>query len=408
MRSPLASPLTAFFLGIALVCAPSGLELASGEVFLLRSGGRVQGEWLNRQETPREKYVIRTRSGGEVAFAREQVDKVLFQSEAEQEYARLRLSEPDTVAGHEKLAAWCLEKQLLSQRKSHLRRIIELDPDNSDARTALGFKKTAGQWMTRDQFMASRGMKLYKGRYRTVQEIEIWEAERKSDLANREWHNKIDRWHDWLAGDKRNQAVQNFREIRDPYAVEALSGYLKQEKLNRLTKLLYVETLGQVDSAAALKALVETSLSDADQEVRLSCLDQVIRSKNPDAVTLYIIALKSKSNVKVNRAAHALRELGSPEAIHPLIEALVTEHKFKVTTGTQSGQTSATFSPNGGGGLAFGGKGPKIIKQAIQNRQVLSALIVLTEGSNFEYNVDSWKAWYASNQRTQTFNARRD
>jgi hypothetical protein len=84
----------------------------------------------------------------------------------------------------------------------------------------------------------------------------------------------------------------------------------------------------------------------------------------------------------------------------------VTEHKFKVVT-KPAGQMTSTFRPGGGGGMSFGGDGPKLIVNQMQNRDVLNALITLTK-QNYHYDAAEWKRWYASRQRASKVNARRD
>jgi len=388
MRTAAAKSLVASMVLAAFVlCLPP--DAWSAETFLLKTGGRIEGEWLNRRENPRETFIIRTNTGGVLSFDRHLVERVLEQSPDEMLYEQIRHTYPDTVAGHEALAKWCLEKELHPQRRVHLERIIELDRNHQEARAALGYTKEAGEWLTRDELMASRGMIMYRGRYRTRQEIEIWERERKAELAEKEWYRRLKMWRDWLdSADKFAAGVENIKQV----------------------KLLLIDVLAQIPALAADRLLVERSLKDQDQEVRLSCLDQVVEKKTPAILQMYISALKSKDNIEVNRAALALREVGDKDAIPALLDALVTEHKYVINTGNP-GQMTSTFNPRGGGGgggLTFGGGGPKIIKRDLQNKAVRDALIVLTEGQNFGYEVEDWKRWYASSQRASTLDARRD
>ena len=85
--------------------------------------------------------------------------------------------------------------------------------------------------------------------------------------------------------------------------------------------MLYVEALGRLASDAGMKPLVDTSLYDDDDEVRLSALDQVITHRYKPAVGQYIQALRHKDNPIVNRAAVGLGRLKDPSAIAPLIGA---------------------------------------------------------------------------------------
>ena len=71
------------------------------------------------------------------------------------------------------------------------------------------------------------------------------------------------------------------------------------------------------------------------------------------------LSSKKSDNPTVNLAGVALREMKDPSSIGPLIDALVTTHKFKVGSGGGEGSISPTFGngPGGsGGGLSMGGK----------------------------------------------------
>ena len=382
--------------------------LDAAETFLLKTGGRIQGEWINRGESPRTTYLLRTAAGGEIAFQSDQVEKVVEQSEDELLYEKMKPGSPDTVAGHEKLAAWCLERNLLPQRQTHLQRILQLDPDHAAARAALGYFKSQGEWVTREELMSSKGMIKSHGRWQTPQEIQLAEEERRADLAVREWQARMKRWRAVLNTDKAKTAVQEIKAITDPMAVPALAAYLQQDE-PRALKLLMIETLGRIHTPPALKALVMSSIQDPDQEVRYSCLDAILKMKNAgDALNFYLLALHSKDNVEVNRAAQCLRALGDPAAIEPLFDALITQHKFKVVS-APAGQTTSSFGtgPGGGGGMTFGSKGPQIFVKDLRNADVLVALVHLT-GQNHSYEVADWKRWYAARQRAAGFSARRD
>ena len=390
---------------VGAVLAIGLVGTAGAEIFVLRSGGRVEGVWLNPQQSPRETFEIQPTLGGKLTLDETLVEQVFQPTADEQLYQKLRPTHPDTVAGHWKLAEWCLEHRLVAPRQSHLQRVIELAPDHDEARLALGYRKVNGEWMTRDEEMAARGMVLYKGRYRTQQEIQIWEQEQKRNLAQREWHSKLRRWYDWLPSSKAKQAVENFRAIRDPFAAPALADMLREEQ-NPKVKILLIETLAQIDSPAALTPLVTASLNEPEVEVRLTCLDYLIDKQSPDALKLYFAALRHKSNARVNRAAVALQSLENNEAIGPLIDALVTTHKYKIVTGS-AGQMSSSFSPGGGGGFSYGSKPPQIIERELRNAPVLTALIALS-GQNYGYHTDAWKQWHAQQKNSLEIDARRD
>ena len=110
-----------------IVLALALCSVAEADVFVLANGGRVVGELLNpSQVPPRETYTIETPAGCRVTLSRSQVKERLRPRPAEIEYEKTRPRYPDTVEGQWALAEWCRENTLLSRRKIHLERIIEL------------------------------------------------------------------------------------------------------------------------------------------------------------------------------------------------------------------------------------------------------------------------------------------
>jgi hypothetical protein len=381
---------------------------ARADVFMLADGGEVRGELINRDESPRVSYVIKTASGGRVTLEATQVNEVKRQNAAELKYDRIRSDYADTVEDQWKLAEWCRENKLPHQRKAHLERMIELDPDHAEARHALGYSRVQGRWTTQESLMKENGYVRHSGRWMLPQEVELLEHQRKETLAQKDWNAKLKRWNNWLGGDKAAQAEANIRAINDPFAARGLAKFLESDQ-RRNVRLLYVEALGHLNAPLGMDALVNTSLNDADEEVRLASLDQVVSQKYKPAVARYVQALKSKDNVVVNRAAACLAQLKDPSSVSPLIDALVTTHTFHIQKGQPGGMSSSfgTGPNSGGGGFSFGGGGVEVVKQRLENRNVLEALIGMT-GANFDYDVKAWKYWLVAQKKSQSLDARRD
>lgn len=381
-------------------------SIASGERFILETGGPIIGELLNPDQSPRETYIIKTDSGIELTLDKMQVKKIEYQRPDEVEYDKIRSRYPDTVEGQWELAEWCREKRLSGPREAHLKRILELNPDHEQARRALGYSQVGGQWMTQEQAMIKQGFRRYKGSWKLTQEIELLERDRKSELAEKEWAKKVSTWRDWLGTDKGQVARESLLAIDDPQAIKALAQALREDRRDQ-ARLYFVEALAHIGTPEAMDVLAVRALEDPVEEVCLTCLDRLKEKKNPRAVNYFINKLKDKDNAMVNRAATALRHLGEPAAIGPLIDAVVTVHKFKTASSGSGDQYSATFGNNGVSGFGAGG-GPKIVPQALGNRAVVEALVELTGGVNYGFNVQAWKAWYTQQKRRTNVNTRRD
>jgi hypothetical protein len=380
--------------------------LARAEIFILSSGGRVVGELINRDENPRRQYIIELENGSRMTLDAAQVEQIQRPKAAALEYEKIRADYPDTVAGQWALAEWCREKKLLPQRETHLKRILELDPDHADARKMLGYTKIDGKWQRRDDLMKERGYVYSKGKWMLPQEIEQQAEKAKQDATSVEWAQKIARWRKWLGTKKEDEAKDELRKITEPAALKPIIQGLKTEPSPDV-RLLFVEVLRNIDTPEAERALAIDAIDDASEEVRLTCLDYLKTKKRPDVVAYFVGKLKAKDNDTVNLAGIALREMKDPSAIRPLIDALVTTHRIKVLQ--PSGDTSANFSkgPGGGGnGLSVGNK-PRFIQKDFANQAVLDALVAIT-GQNFSWDRQAWIAWQNAQKKPESLDARRD
>lgn len=382
---------------------------ARADIFVLHDGGQVRGELVNKDESPRKSYLVKTATGGHVKLTVDQVKSVEPQTETQQQYDRERWKYDDTVEDQWKLAEWCHENKLFRERKEHLERILSLDTNHVEARHALGYSEIGGKWVNEKEYMESQGYVRYKGKWMTRQEVDLIEQADKNELAEKDWIKKLKRWRGWLDDDKSVEGRKSILAIEDPYAAKALLLGLTNERV-REVKLLYVEALAHINTPNALNVLVEASMDNPDEEVRIACLDKIVRARYAGAVATYVQKLKSSDNAVVNRAGAALASMKDPSSVGPLIDSLVTTHKFKFVP-PNPGQISSTFGTGGTGGgpggFSFGQPKEKIVKKNLPNQAVLDALVTIT-GQNFNYDVKAWKYWFAAQKKPATLDARRD
>ncbi len=385
---------------LQLLCAGD----SRADVFELNGGGTISGEIVDRGE--KGEFVIKTTAGALVTFTKKQVQHVGYKNRKQQEYEIRSRSMPNTAETHRDLAKWCKQAKLTKLADHHRRRLLELDPSDEAARESLGYQKFQGRWLTRDDIMTQRGLVYYQGAYRTPQDIAIQERKKHREVAEAEWLRKIRRWRDWLGGRRSTEAAQQIAEIRDPYAAEAIAKLLKQEKDLRVRDLL-TETLAALRHPVAVTTLVNLSMEDPDREVRLQCLDYLMKYHSPLNLSPYLGALRDKHNAIVNRAAEALETINNPAAISPLIDALVTNHKY--SKNEIPGEMKAAFDPSGegGGGFSFGSKS-KFVRIDQQNLDVRRALVELSGGQDFGFDEKTWRRWFVNQQVREYVDARRD
>ena len=106
-------------------------------------------------------------------------------------YERQRQQQPDTAAGHGILADWCRKEGLQEQERAHLCRILDLLPDDAQARARLGYRRLEGNWVTEAEIQTADALR---------------EATRRA-LAK--WRPKLEDLRDQLArrGEKQREAA---------------------------------------------------------------------------------------------------------------------------------------------------------------------------------------------------------
>lgn len=380
-----------------MVCPHS---MARADVFLLHSGGQVEGEWLNQDEQPLIAYQVRTHQGIVVRLQATDVRESIRQTAEQQEYERLSRSAADTIEGQWKLAEWCRRNGLLNERKRHLLRILDHDSNHADARKALGFAFVEGKWVTQGEFRREEGYEHYKGRWRTAQEIEILEARAKHELAERDWLSRLRRLRQAMNDrNKTRSAVETIRGIKDPVAIRPLNHMMSKEPL-RDVKMLYADVLASIDTAESAQALVYASLNDPDEEIFYYCVDRLVQMKQHRVVDAYIDALRDPRNETVNKAAVALGRLNERSAVSPLIDALITTHTLVKPSQYAPDATAVSFNHTTGTSMMKNDSAHVYITR-IQNQHVLHTLSQLSGGSNFGFDQRAWRYWYAQEKRAE-------
>ncbi|NLF73145.1 MAG: HEAT repeat domain-containing protein [Candidatus Anammoximicrobium sp.] len=389
------------------------VRTAQGAVFLLVTGGQIEGQLLNPDEKPRQAYVVRTETGGTVKLASAQVARVLTVSEDLAWYRESLPQVPPTVEGHWAMAEECRQRGLKQQREFHLQEILQRDSEHAEARYALGYSKVDGAWVKTDEWMLSRGYVRHRGAWRIAQDVALEQIAQRNEKQVKDWRQKVNTWRTAIhkRRGKEQEATDAIRAIDDPAAAPALAEIVGDTAEQRDLRLLCIEVLGKLHSPAGVTAFIQRALDDADPHIREACLDQLARYGTPQAVRICERLLASKDNQKVNQAAFCLGALQDPTATLPLINALVTEHKFIVqSSGGNPGQMNLGFGsgPSGGGNSFSAGGRPQVITKNLRNENVLNALVALHPGINFGYDIEAWKRWYVDRDRPAVLDLRRD
>jgi len=255
---------------------------------------------------------------------------------------------------------------------------------------------------THTQRMESHGYHRYRGSWRTQQEINLLkqaEAATKSRVEARQRLERLRRELDVPGFSER--VAEEIRRTHDPFSVVALIAAINNDPIPRV-RLLYVEALGNIDSADAIGALVSLILNHSDSEVSWSAIEELKDKDSMQVVPLLIAALRGTDSHRINRAAFALKTLGDESAIKPLINVLVTQNVVSRSS-ESGGKTSVTFSPTGGG-LALGGN-QKTKAVSLQNADAPEARTTLTN-VNYAWDHSRWHLWRRSRGVSSTVGVR--
>ncbi len=330
--------------------------LAAGDVLVLEHGGQIVGRWENRDKLPEDNYVFALPEGGQLVVSSARVQQILI--------------------------------------------------GQGSGQPSPGDDRMSSRWTHGTHSRESRGYVRHGGRWRTPQDVQLIEEREELQRRQKQWLQQLSHWRGMLATPQVGQAYGKILAVDDSMAVWALRELLRNES-SRQVKLLYIRVLGQIACPASIKALVNVSMQDADEEVFYASLAELVRLQSPRAPTLYVQHLGHKDNVRLNRAAHALGRLGNASCISPLIDALITTHyvilppRFK---GRQASFVRADM-PDGGNPLestAFtSNDSPIILSHTFRNEEVLQALIRLSGGVNLGFHPKAWKSWLA-NQHHRT------
>ncbi len=427
-RSALLTTVT----GIAmLLLTGSG---AHADLVKLLNGGEVRGRIVSGTSISHgtsDSITLETISGVTVSVARTDAKFLTMRPLNVEEYETRARRIEDTLDSHWELAEWCRQQGLSKQREHHLLRVVEHDSHHEKAQTALGRVWHEGAWIDRDEMMASRGYVKYKGRYVTVQELDLIQKTADELAVEREWFQKLKSWHAWLNGrneDRYRQAIVGLQNIDDPHAAPAIIRYLCEDKQREL-RVLGVTTLSKLTGSKGAAGLVKLSLFDVDSEVRYAALSGIAEADFEFAQNAYIRELRNSMNAVVCRAASGLAVVGDERAIGPLIDALVTAHRYQVQSNAPAVQSYSGSTDGSVGGQMTSGALPPEVEIAIRtgqlpqgaiiappiggtpavprktvvvtvnqpNQEVLSTLQKLT-GQNFGFDERTWRLWWAADK----------
>lgn len=387
-------------------------DAANADTLELMAGVQVDGKIVRKNDSgARPNVVIEVDPGLRIAIPQQRIRKTI--SDADLAWYKTELESVGVDAeAHYQLARRCKENGLLAQREYHYRRAIEIDPNHSKSRSALGFARDGIGWVLFSELQRKRGMISVGGKWKVS---EVYARERMRDTAN----NAAKRWIKefeglrklYLRRGKRSEeALASIRTIDDPMASAAIAEALQKSRGNdsdpQSLRRIYVKRLAALKTSIAVQALVKTGLLEPDRAIRTEALVQLQAYGGNSAVATYLPILASSNSrpADVTAALHGLSYFPDPELWRQYVDALITTHKSVAAPGPgmQAGRSN-----QGGMGLAMGGK--QAVRTDYQrNQAALTLLKEIAPGVDYRYDQSAWRNHFANQLMQSPRDLRRD
>jgi hypothetical protein len=168
-------------------------------------------------------------------------------------YTVRREKTPNTIDAQLDLAKWCRSESLPDQERAHLTRVLEINPDEPNARKALGFTRVEGEWVSTAE----------------QKRTEAHEQARAEDLAA--WKSTMERYVKSLDSSRptrRAYAENQIRQLRDPQAIAALEEILAPH--SETAAGLAIEALANMSRPEAALAISRVAVDTRWPSVRMA------------------------------------------------------------------------------------------------------------------------------------------
>jgi hypothetical protein len=382
----------------------------------LKSGGTLAGK-ITEGKNPdngRAYVTVIKNDGSVIKLDRSRlVRKVELPNSISIEYQQ-QAAKAQSADDHRNLLNWCLEqprgKRLFqSEIELHANHILQSLPDDKQARKVLGFEREDGAWIQKDQFFGEHGYTRDGTSWTPIRAAQMEDRQNQVDETIADRKASLRKWQRAV---RRNEAsfddlTKALLKFSDQYSLPLIEAAATREN-NPDIRAVMLEGIGSQTGTSAMRKLVKFAMEDPDDFVRERALTLLGQPHYDAQAASHAFAefFASKKNVDIQRAAHAIGELGGTSLIGELIEVLVTTHTEKNPNALGPGRLNPTFTRDGGAGLATGG-GPQTITITRQNDRVLNALRVLTD-QNLDFDVDQWRQWNIKSNTHHSISVRAD
>lgn len=306
---------TVFMLLMAVTVGADEVRLTSGRVV----SGKV--------EDLGDKIRV-SRGGASVVYPKFMVKEIVARQTDEDVYAgKSKALAKDDLKGHLALARWCRKHKLHQEARGEFQKVIALDGDHEEARSALGHRRHEGKWMTSEEYNQAKGLVRFRGRWITPEERDVIlarEEQKKLDAALVRRVKQLLSHTRYKDGKKRQAAIDGLDRIDDEYKVKAYvraisSGY------ERTRRYVYGE-LARMKEPSATRPLVNRSLGDPVEELREVAFDAIKQIDHPETALFFAPYLGNGSVHIRMLAVRSMATFGDLRTIGPLLQAFEAAH----------------------------------------------------------------------------------
>ena len=376
-------------LSVFVFCTRLGHALVAPDVLELANGVTTEGKILNSSETPRKSWQVQMTEGVTVELPNKTTaNRPMSQPQASDQYYAKVPFLPESVETHLKLAEVCMAQRLESLAQLHYQRVLDMDPENVTAHTALNHRKIDGEWISNDEIMLRQGYVKTNRGWTTPQKLMIDERQVQIGRENRESSQTAQNLVAQFKANPGQETENALLHLDDPNAVSVLADALKNEP-NPKFRDIYVRALAKIRTEPADYEIAQCAMRENDENVAQTCI--TILQDLSGTSKFFVPYLTSRDNITINRAAYILGQLSDRTAIPPLIDALITQHEMVVS---QNKSNDNHRSPS------------QKENVLVSNPDVLTTLRKLS-GQNFGYDIPVWWDWWAEQNQIRDFDARR-
>ena len=156
--------------------------LFADEVYL-KDAGSISGRIVEQSET-----TVKVDIGdGFIAVPASRVDRIVKGRTALDEYEdRAAKLGPKDVEGWKSLARWASKEGYPGQARQACKKVLEIAPNDADARKALGFVSLDGRWVTLEESYRAKGYVKHGGEWMTQSEAQAAQAADAAERAQRD------------------------------------------------------------------------------------------------------------------------------------------------------------------------------------------------------------------------------